>query len=111
MSTIYIGTADLAHNKIRTLQKPEYRKRYESAYQIDFKRYGGELTLEKTNKKIKSLLDGRNKILKRRERIKTSLKPDKETLLMINHFLLSPEDVDQELIINRARELCNRRRS
>jgi hypothetical protein len=102
-SSIYIGTADLAHNKIGTLQKIEYRKRYESAYQSDLKRYCGELTLEKANIKIKSLSEGRIKGLKKREGRTSSF--TKELLLMINPFMLTPKDVNQEILISNPREL------
>lgn len=49
MKPIFIGAHDVARRKVVTLQKTDYRKRYETAYRKDLKRWGGELTLERAN--------------------------------------------------------------
>jgi len=105
MCTIFIGAADLAHHKVRTLQKSEYRRRFEEAYQTDLKRYGEELSLKKANERLNSLLDGRSSIIKKRVSRKKKSKLSKEILLMLNDFLLLPEDVNEELTIDNPIEL------
>jgi hypothetical protein len=109
MCTIFIGAADLARNKVKTLQNPKYRKMFEEAYQGDYKHYKGELSLKNANKKLKSLLDGRDPSRTRIKKTHTQKKSTytKEILLMLNPFLLLPEDVDEELIIDNPQELGN----
>jgi hypothetical protein len=102
MRSIYVGAHDIAAGKIGTLRNPTYRKRYEKAYRMDLKRYGGELSLEKANKRLQGLIALRKLGLKRR----MNKRPlPKDVLLSIASFLCTPEQVGMELVLADPREL------
>jgi len=104
LETIFIGAADLAAGKVKALQRPEYRKMFEQAYQEDFKRHNGELSLEKANKILESLAHEHNsKIDEIRKHAPAKIY--KQHLLLLNPYILPPEMVDEYTIIDNPFEL------
>jgi len=77
---------------------------FEEAYQEDFKHYKGELSLEEANKILKSLAHGHSsRIDEIRKHASTKL--SKQYLLLLNHYYLAPEMVDENIIIDNPFEL------
>jgi len=105
LEAIYVGAADIAGGKVGTLRNPDNRKRYEKAYREDLKRYGGELTLEKANRKLHSLrkLGGE---LSRRWRVGGTHRPiSKDRALRIKPLLLPPAELELDATIDNPIEL------
>jgi len=105
LEAIYVGAADIARGKVRSLRNPEYRKKYEDAYRLDLKRYGVELTLEEANKKLLARGRGIRELPKIRKMHGICKPLSKEDILVLNRMLLYPEDVERDLTIDNPIEL------
>jgi len=92
-TAIFVGAHDIAAGKVGTLRNPANRKKYENAYRLDLKRYDGELTLEKANKRLLVMAKGIRDLPKIRERFGVRGPRSKEAILTLNRILLLPEDV------------------
>ena len=105
LEPIFLGVHDIAAMKVSSLTKPEYRKKYEDAYNADLRRYGGELTLEKVNKKLLNLRKAREEFIKRWRQSGTRRPLSKRMVIGMNHFLLPPAHLKEEETIDNALEL------
>ena len=105
LEAIYVGAADIARGKVGSLRNPAYRKKYEDAYRLDLKRYGGELSLEHAN----GLLEKRKKapelLLRRWKQHGHHTPLSKEVALHIAPWMLPPVGVDGHVEIDNALEL------
>jgi hypothetical protein len=127
LEPIFAGTHDITHGKVASLRRPEYRRKYEQAYNEDLKQYGEELTLDRANKKLlmlritrpvmlklwkehcsggprRTLSGTEASLMKRVEQL--PCKPlSKDLLLKLNRYLLESEDADANIVVQDPFEL------
>jgi hypothetical protein len=128
LEPIFVGTHDMTHSKVASLRRPEYRERYERAYNDDLKQHG-ELTLDRANRVLSGQIATRELVLRLWDEVcsgrsrtelsateaslmrvaeKLPRKPlSKEELLKLNRYLLQPADVDVNTVIQDPFELGN----